>query len=199
MRMSVALLGVAVLVALPADAAPGDPILGKPLGTLTGVRWVTPDGKADAFANHKLTIIRWWTTDCPHCSASIPSLASLWKKHRAQGLNLVAMFHHKGGRRKSDRYLETYLRRLGFDGTLARDDRWTKLREVMRRDVVSCETSFLPLSRSPTVPLSHCPPVRLLMFILQYSAISIHYSILPHSPSPVLPFFYKAGTTWPAT
>ena len=133
MRMTVVLLAAVAMLTLPADAAPGDPIIGKPLGPLTGVRWATPGGRPDAFAKHKLTIIRWWTTSCPHCSTSLPSLAGLWKRHRKQGLNLVAMFHHKGGRAKSDADLKSYLRKLGFDGTLARDDRWTKLREVMRR------------------------------------------------------------------
>lgn len=130
---------IAVCVALlvhvvpSASAAPVNPLVGKALGPLAGVRWVTPGGKPDPLATHKLTIVRWWTTNCGHCSASVPALTALWKKHRAQGLHFVAMYHQKGRRTWSDAELKAYLLKLGFDGTLARDDRWTKLREVMRR------------------------------------------------------------------
>lgn len=142
MRMLLAVLFAIGAVSFPADAAPANPLLGQALGPLSGVRWATPGGKPDAFAKHKLTIIRWWTTSCPHCSTSVPALSRLWKKYRAQGLHFVAMYHHKGGRAKTDAQLKAYLRKLGFEGTLARDDRWTKLRDVMRRAGFRSATSI---------------------------------------------------------
>ena len=122
-----------------ADAA--SPLVGQAIGPMTGVRWLTPD-RTYRWADHKLTLIRWWTTSCPHCSASVPALAGMWRKYRAKGLNFVAVFHQKGRRGKSDADLRAYLGRLQFDGTIARDDKWTKLQEVMRRGNLRKATSI---------------------------------------------------------
>lgn len=136
MRCALGAAGFLLLLFAPGvDAAPprANPLIGKALGPLKGVRFATPGGKADDFAAHKLTLIRWWTTDCGHCSSSVPALSALWKRYRKQGLHMIAMHHRKRARVWTDAELKAYLKKLGFEGTLARDDSWTKLREVMRR------------------------------------------------------------------
>ncbi len=106
------------------------PLVGTRFGALGGMRW--PGGEAVRFADHELTILRWWTNGCPHCTASVPALATTWRSHRDAGLHMVAVYHPKG-RRLRDATVPTYLERLNYDGAYAFDDRWAKLRDLMRR------------------------------------------------------------------
>src|SRR3984957_14341245 len=44
----------------------------------------------------KVVLVRWWTADCPFCSASAPALRAFHETYGPQGLVVVGMYHHKG-------------------------------------------------------------------------------------------------------
>ena len=125
-----------VLDALGRAGRQANPLIGRPFGSLTGLRFYGATGRGAGghdFAAHALTLVRWWTASCPHCRASVPALAAVHRRHREAGLAFLPVYHPKGGRRLAPRELQTYLAGLGHVGPFAEDPGWTKLRDVMRR------------------------------------------------------------------
>ncbi|MHC5009821.1 MAG: redoxin family protein [Planctomycetota bacterium] len=136
-----------------------NPLVGTAFGAWTGVRWVTPGAAPLDFARHKLTLVRWWTTDCPFCRDSLPALGALGRRYRERGLHTVAVYHPKSRRRWRDDQLRAYLGRLGFGGTLAVDPRWQKLRDLMGRGRLERATSIsLLVDREGVVRWVHPGP-----------------------------------------
>lgn len=125
--------------ALPGPAA--NRLVGTPFGSLNGLRWPAREGGPESVAAHPLTLLRWWTNACPHCVASVPALARLEERYRARGLRLVAVYHPKG-MRLGDEAAQAYLQRLGFQGAIAFDDRWTKYIELRDRGGLQQATSI---------------------------------------------------------
>jgi hypothetical protein len=126
----------------PLRAAPGaaNPLVGQPVGSLAALRWRTPDRRPFVLGERPLTLFRWWTNACEHCTASVPALARLEARHAARGLRLVAVYHPKGRRLDDDGAVD-YVRRLGFGGAVAFDDRWTTFLELQRRGNLRRATS----------------------------------------------------------
>lgn len=118
-----------------------NPLVGQPLGSIDGLRWLTPEGGAVSLAAQRLMLLRWWTNDCPHCTGSVPSLARLEGRYRARGLRLVAVYHPKG-RALDDVRARAYAGRLGFTGALAFDDRWALYRQLRERGGLRSATSI---------------------------------------------------------
>lgn len=122
----------------PAPATrPENPLVGKPFGSTAALRWSAPV----SVSGQPLTLFRWWTNRCPHCTASLPVLAGVAERWRARGLEIVAVYHPKGAP-LSDARAGEVARGLGFSGTLAFDDRWTKLDEMRRAGGLGEATSI---------------------------------------------------------
>jgi hypothetical protein len=120
---------------------PANPLIGQPLGSLAALRWLTPDGRPFSLTDQRLTLLRWWTNDCAHCVVSVPVLAGLEQRYRARGLQMVGVYHPKGAR-LTDAQARDYVERLGFRGTVAFDDRWTKYQELRERGGLRQATSI---------------------------------------------------------
>lgn len=118
-----------------------NPLVGTPLGSLAALRWVLPDGKAPDLAAQPLTLFRWWMIDCPFCRASLPDLSELQQRF-APRLQLVAVFHPKGGGPFADGELQDHLRTLGVTAPLARDDAWRVLEPLLDRGKLTAATSI---------------------------------------------------------
>jgi hypothetical protein len=125
----------------PSPAASGNPLVGTKLD-LARLRWVTGDGKAPDLAANRLTLLRWWTVECPFCKDSLPALCELQRRFGPRGLGLVAVFHNKGPVEPTDAELKQYLTGLGCTPVLARDDRWTVLRPLLERGKLDHATSI---------------------------------------------------------
>ncbi|HLQ37466.1 MAG TPA: TlpA disulfide reductase family protein [Planctomycetota bacterium] len=117
-------------------------LVGTPLGSLAGLQWLTADGKAPDLAQNRLTLLRWWTVDCPFCRASLPDLSALAAEFAPRGLRLVAVFHPKGIDEFTDAALRGYLQELAVDAVLARDDRWLALERLRARGRLDEATSI---------------------------------------------------------
>lgn len=130
--------------AQPSTVAEGgavNPLVGQPFGAIGGLRWLTPESAPVSLAAQRLTLFRWWTNGCPHCTGSVPTLARLEERYRARGLRLVGVYHPKGAP-LGDAAARDYARGLGFTGALAFDDRWAKYVELRDRGGLDRATSI---------------------------------------------------------
>ena len=112
------------------------PLLGSPFGRLEHVEFV---GKPWKFAAHEFTLLRWWTSGCPFCADSLPALEALRKRHR--NLDVLAIHHPKPLGGVVSRTVVAEARRLGFEGSIALDQKWQLLRALQKRGLPTRSTS----------------------------------------------------------
>ena len=115
-----------------------NPLVNQPFGAMDNIQWA-PDVDW-SFADSPLTIVRWWTVGCPFCIDSLPDLVALQEQYEDRGLRLLPVFHPKG-RNPTNEALRKYLADLGYQGALARDPDWVKLRDLMQRGKLDRATS----------------------------------------------------------
>ena len=85
-------LGLAPLGLAAMAAEPGAPL--PPLGsTLAAPSLTLLDGSAwgPAQAQGKVLVVYWWASWCPFCAEQSPHMDALWRAHRSQGLELLAL------------------------------------------------------------------------------------------------------------
>jgi polyhydroxybutyrate depolymerase len=127
-----------------------NPLVGKPFGSMDALRWLTPEGGPVSLAAQRLTLFRWWTNGCPHCTGSVPALAALEGRYRARGLRMVGVYHPKGAQ-LTDAEARDYARGLGFAGAIAFDDGWAKYFDLRDRGGLRQATSISVLVDSDGV------------------------------------------------
>ena len=115
-----------------------NPLVNQPFGSMDSIRWAT-ETKWN-FADSPLTIVRWWTVGCPFCIDSLPDLVALQEQYEDRGLRVLPIFHPKG-RTPTNEALGKYLADLGYQGVVARDPKWVKLRDLMKRAELDKATS----------------------------------------------------------
>lgn len=61
--------------------------------TAPEVTFTTIEGKKIAMADlkGKMVLVNFWATDCPGCIKEMPALVETYKKHQAQGLEIIAV------------------------------------------------------------------------------------------------------------
>jgi hypothetical protein len=117
-------------------------LVGQRFGTVAPLRGFAPPDGSSPFAGRPLTLLRWWTNACPHCTGSVPSLARLGRKHGARGLSLVAVYHPKG-LKLSDADARATAARFGVPPAgVTFDDRWAKYVELRDRGALRTATSI---------------------------------------------------------
>lgn len=65
-------------------------VVGKPL-RLPDVPLVGGGRYGEAQARGKVLVLYWWATWCPFCAEQSPLIHDLWLKHRARGLEVLAV------------------------------------------------------------------------------------------------------------
>ena len=109
------------------DADSPAELLGKPAREWSFDRWVdTPPLTLEGLRG-KVVLIRWFNTHCRYCGNTLPGLEALRTRYAAQGLVVVGAFHPKPMHAVSDAFVRRTARKLGFNGPLAVDERWTTL------------------------------------------------------------------------
>ncbi|MGH7729791.1 MAG: redoxin domain-containing protein [Candidatus Eiseniibacteriota bacterium] len=158
MRMLLAALGAAAVIAAPGQEAAGyrhsaeseaaqaarrslaghphvapadDPdsgaeLIGRPAPDWTFTRWIGPPRTLEGLRG-KVVLLRWWTEGCHFCEATLPELEALRRRHAADGLVVIGVFHPKPPREVSDHKIVATARRLGFRGPIAVDREWSTL------------------------------------------------------------------------
>jgi len=140
----------------PSPPVPGRPDLrGQPFGELRPARSVAPF----AFADHDLTLVRWWTDTCPFCASTLPALEDLRARYALRGFAVVGVYHPKPPREVSDDEVRRYAAALGFRGDLAIDRDWDKLADLQLRGAPRTATSISVLvDRAGTIVWVHPGP-----------------------------------------
>jgi thiol-disulfide isomerase/thioredoxin len=85
-------LGLAPLGLAAMAAEPGAPLL--PLGsTLAAPTLTLLDGSVwgPEQSRGKVLVLYWWASWCPFCAEQSPHIDALWRAHRSQGLELLAL------------------------------------------------------------------------------------------------------------
>lgn len=127
----------------------------EPFGELRDVRFLTPF----AFAEHELTLVRWWTDTCPFCADSLPALEGLRERFGSAGFAVLAMYHPKPPRAVPDAAVAAHAERLGFRGPLAIDANWRKLADLQARGAPRRATSISVLvDRAGEIVWTHPGP-----------------------------------------
>ncbi len=67
------------------------PVVGKPLRLPEDVPLVGGGRYGEAQARGKVLVLYWWATWCPFCAEQSPLIHDLWLKHRARGLEVLAI------------------------------------------------------------------------------------------------------------
>jgi Redoxin len=119
---------------------PDNPLVGTRVD-LSGLRWLQPAAGHD-FAAQRLTLMRWWTVQCPFCADSLPALAALGERFGPRGLGLVGVFHPKQPRAPGDAAVVAAAQALGFRGAIASDERWRVLESLRDRGALTAATSI---------------------------------------------------------
>lgn len=111
----------------------GQDVVGKKLPPLRFVRWInTPENKP-AETKGKVTLYRWWTSECPYCRSSLPAIEKLRKKYEKQGLEVVCVYHPKPPRDAMEvdvADVKAIAELLGYGGAVTIDPDWSELRRA---------------------------------------------------------------------
>jgi peroxiredoxin len=124
----------AALLAACSGKLPG-PTVGKPLPTYR-VAALTGDSVSVASFKGKVVLLNLWATWCEPCRHETPYLESLYRQHRADGLEILGVSMDTGSRQAVD----DFVRQFGLTYTVARDPR---LRAMDLFQVVGLPASFL--------------------------------------------------------
>jgi peroxiredoxin len=116
----------------PAVAPPENPdspaeLLDKPARAWSFDRWVDSPPLTLEALRGKVVLVRWFNTNCRFCGNTLPALEALRTRYAAQGLVVVGVFHPKPAGPVSDAFVRSTARKLGFNGPLAVDERWSTL------------------------------------------------------------------------
>lgn len=149
-RVALQLAWLALLAAAPRSARATDAAAG--VASLAGTRppewqpelWMNSAPLSLADLRGKVLLVRWWTAECPYCSASAPALRTLDQDYRDRGLVVVGMYHHKDGGRFDPEVYRRTAKEYGFAFPLAFDPEWRTLKSWMRgEDTGWTSVSFL--------------------------------------------------------
>src|SRR5688572_17187330 len=83
------------------DPDSGAEMLGRPAPEWTFTRWVGAPLRQDRL-HGKVVLLRWWTEGCHYCATTLPVIEDLRRKHAADGLVVIGVFHPKPPREVSD-------------------------------------------------------------------------------------------------
>jgi thiol-disulfide isomerase/thioredoxin len=119
----------------PAATGPeGSDLVGKPLPDWGDLRFVdAPAHRRPADFAGRTLVLRFWTSGCPYCRVSAPTLSDWARRYRDRGLTVIGIYHPKPPRPVSDEEVRRAARAIGLDAVLAVDERWSALERLWLR------------------------------------------------------------------
>ena len=76
----------------------------------------------------KVVLVRWWTSGCPFCLATAPSLNEFYEQYHSRGLEVIGFYHHKSDEPLDPERVHRLAKQLGFKFPIAIDYDWQTLR-----------------------------------------------------------------------
>ncbi len=105
-------------------------LIGTPAPEWTVNDWIGAEPMTLAGLRGKVVVVRWWTAPgCPYCAGTVPVLDELWRAHRADGLVVLGMYHHKSSDPLTRAHVVAQRQRLGIEFPVAIDADWKTLRK----------------------------------------------------------------------
>lgn len=95
-------------------------------------RWMSSPPRTLASLRGSVVLVRWWTADCPFCSASAPALRQFHRTYGLRGLQVIGVYHHKEDTPFDPAVYEETARKYGFTFPLAFDPDWRTLKSWLR-------------------------------------------------------------------
>ncbi len=95
-------------------------------------RWMNSEPLELAKLRGSVVLVRWWTSGCPFCATTAPSLRKLDQTYGARGLRVVGMYHHKEDTPFDPRVYEDMAKKYQFTFPIAFDAEWRTLRSWLR-------------------------------------------------------------------
>ena len=86
-------------------------------------------------------LVRFWTDDCPLCSASIPVLAELHERYARQGLVVIGIYHPKPAGEVDGAALKRAVQTFGIEFPIGLDPHWETLGRFWTGDAERAFTS----------------------------------------------------------
>jgi len=80
----------------------------------------------------KVVLVRWWTSGCPFCVATAPSLNEFYEQYHSRGLDVIGFYHHKSDEPLDPERVHRLAKQLGFKFPIAIDYDWQTLRSWWR-------------------------------------------------------------------
>jgi thiol-disulfide isomerase/thioredoxin len=112
----------------PSDPDSGTELLGTRAPEWAFTRWVRGHPETLESLRGKVVLLRWWTTGCHFCQATLPVIEKLRVANEKNGLVVIGVFHPKPEPRdETDHAIVAAAEERGFHGPLAFDRDWKTL------------------------------------------------------------------------
>lgn len=110
-------------------SAPGESLIGKPVPDWGELRFLDPpDHRTPGDFRGRVTLVRFWTSNCPRCRASAVTLRDWTRLYRHLGLVVIGVYLPKTrGEVTSDADVRKFAKDIGLDAVLAVDPDWDAL------------------------------------------------------------------------
>jgi thiol-disulfide isomerase/thioredoxin len=109
------------------DPDSGAELIGHPAPVWSFERWIRSKPTDLQKLRGKVVLLRWWTDGCHFCAATLPEIEELRRRHAADGLVVIGVFHPKPPRPVSDKQIVATAEKLGYHGPIAVDGQWRTL------------------------------------------------------------------------
>ena len=120
----------ALILGLALGRAAGADLVGSPAPAWHLSDWIHSPPLELSGLKGKVVLVRWWTAPgCPYCSATAPALREFQKKYGDEGLQVVAVYHHKSREPLDPAEVKRYGEKYGLDMPVAIDRDWKTLKE----------------------------------------------------------------------
>lgn len=106
----------------------GAELIGTAAPAWTHLRWIQGGPLTLGGLRGKAVLLRFWTDECPYCTATAPTLAALDRRFRNRGLVVVAVHHPKSRAGHDPEVVRRAARTLGLGFAVGTDEAWSMLR-----------------------------------------------------------------------
>lgn len=108
----------------------GRELIGRAAPEIEGIEWLQggPVSVSGTAAAGKTLLVRFWLTECPHCTASAPALNEMHERYGERGLVVVGIHHPKSERARDPELVRKAAEQMGFGFAVGMDDDWKTVR-----------------------------------------------------------------------
>ena len=104
-------------------------VVGQPAPPWNLSQWFNSEPQTVQSLRGSVVLVRWFMSpECPHCSATAPSLKTFDQRYRDKGLTVVGLYHHKAEEPLEPGDVQGYIDHYGFEFPIGVDADWNTLK-----------------------------------------------------------------------